>query len=137
MVAVAISQSTQRKRRWAPDYSGDQLELRTDSDAGGTEAVALHTARSVADTHTRDRCARHRRSGIARSNACCSSVSAASCRPFPQAPDDNVCLYGNEQKHLHSRIFAAALTALKRSSQVMSILGMSSSSYEVLNTMLL
>lgn len=108
-VEVAMSLLAERECRLAPDHgSDDQLDVRNNSDAACTEAVALHTVHSVADTHTHGRRARRKRTATAKSSAYCSSISAAYCRCHRQVPDSFECLHGYEQKHLHSRTFAAA-----------------------------
>ena len=91
----------------APDHSSDdQLLTRGNSVVACTEAVALHTVHSVANTHTHDRCTRRRRAATAESNACCSSISAASCRGRLWLLDRVECSRVYDQTHLHSRTCA-------------------------------
>ena len=110
----AVSRLALQECRLAPDHgSDDQLWFRDDSGVAGMEVAAVHTVRSVANTHTSGRWVRRsRRIASLKSSACCSSICAASCRRRPPAPDSIEGYRGYEQNHLHSRTFAAAQTAL-------------------------
>ena len=124
IVECAVSLQVRLRSRLAPAHiDDDQFVIRGNSDFACMEAVAVHTVHSVANTQTRGRWARRRRTAIVRSNACCSSICAAACHRRLQEPDnENIgpCHVVYDRSYLHSRSYAAALNVPKRNNQAMS-----------------